>query len=470
MPLKLAAHTIEINNLLGNGKTRDDLYKMYDYFIDKYGLSMLEHIYQRHVRKQIGKLKKAAFRKEAAAGRVFEQKRDPSIPDTNHKNKSSYRETVNKDGDNEIHLTSESTNISKIDELIEKYKIDLNKWELVDKEISERTIPALYRDQNLTWDDGVMSGHAIRKPEYVTITVTNIKAKFKYRKEEIIASQIIAEQIEDMQNYSPKFYNIPELIIPSGNEFVFEVPPFDIHFGQLSWHEETGKNYDTKIAKRMLLNGVMRQLQNVKGYNLSFITLPIGNDLFNVDNQNNTTTKGIIQDEDCREPKTFRMARELIVEIADMCSTVAPTKILIVPGNHEYNRLFHLGDSLQCWYRNSNTVSVDNRPLNRKYYDYGLNLVGYTHGDATPRQRLRSLIVEENGMAYAKSRFREYHTGHIHHEVVIDIDGVIFRSLPTLVIPSKWVKFKGFLGLRNFPCFLRHKTQGLIAQFNWFDM
>lgn len=410
MNMPLQEHTVEIRELIKQGLSKHEIYGKYEYFVEKYNLDMNRIVFQRIVRRQLNKVKKKSVINGPDGGpadKKSELKFEHKIePEPQKRDKSSCRECLTGDGKRELHLTSESTEISRIDELIAKYNVDLSKWELVDKTISEQTAFSIYRDQDLTWEDGVMTGYSTRKPEFVTATITHIKAKFRYREAEVAAVEIIKDQIEDMQNYAPRFDAMPTLIIPSTNEYVFEIPPFDLHFGLLCWHEETGANYDTKIAKKKILEGVVRQLQNVKGYGIAMIKLPIGNDLFNVDNSNNTTALGTPQDEDCREPKTFRMARELVVEIADMCSAVAPTEILIVPGNHEYNRLFHLGDSLQCWYRNSNNVSVDNRPLNRKYYDYGANLIGYTHGDVTPRQRLRSLIVEETGAAYPKTKSR----------------------------------------------------------------
>jgi hypothetical protein len=53
-----------------------------------------------------------------------------------------------------------------------------------------------------------------------------------------------------------------------------------------------------------------------------------------------------------------------------------------VPGNHDELTSFHLGEILAARYDGDKHVTVDNSARLRKYYDFGTNLFGFTHGDA----------------------------------------------------------------------------------------
>jgi len=397
-----------------------------------------------------------------------EMKKDPKT--CLDKDDSTIRETINTKGEKEIHLESESTEIHSVDELVEKYKIDMDKWELVDKTISRQTIYTNYRDQDLSWEDGKMTGFSVRKPELITKVVTHIKAKFRYKVEEVKLSKIISDQVDDMQKHSPKVYEDFNLILGDDGEYVYEVPLVDIHYGLLSWWEETGENYDIKIAEKLAIKSVEHQLARISHLDLHEIILPTGNDLFNVNTQDKTTARGTPQDEEGREPKIFRKCREMWVKIIDMCRQLGPVKVIVVLDNHAPDRMFHLGDALHCWYRSDDNVTVENRPMMRKYYHFGNNLIGFCHGDQEKKERLYSLMTNEMKEAWAQTQFHEWHTGHFHHQLVEDRQGILFRCLPTLVIPSRWTKMKGYINLRNVQCMLWHLKYGLVEQHNWYPI
>ncbi|MBK8609093.1 MAG: hypothetical protein IPL84_03900 [Chitinophagaceae bacterium] len=160
--------------------------------------------------------------------------------------------------------------------------------------------------------------------------------------------------------------------------FVIDLP--DLHFDKLAWGKETGKDWDMKISSSLYMKAIDDLVSKASVYSVEKILYPVGNDMFNSDTIDNTTTKGTKQIVDGRWKKSFVLARKLIVSAALKLSKIAPVDIMIVPGNHDEQKTFYLGDALECRFYNDANVNVDNTPTMRKYFKYGKTLIAYTHG------------------------------------------------------------------------------------------
>lgn len=351
--------------------------------------------------------------------------------------------------------------VKTLDDLIRVCEIDINEWDI------ERWVCN-------KWDMGYKT-EAIQENHKIT-TGADVKELFQVKvwlrrnkpKEDLISLK--NEIINEIKNYVPKF---PKITYPKLNKLMYEICPFDVHFGKLTWGEETNFDYDIKIAEDSMLKCIAEHISNAKNYKVEKFLFPIGNDFFNSDNKNNTTTGGTPQDEDTRWRKTYKKGRQLIVKCIDMLTQIAPVDVVIIPGNHDLERSFYLGDSLECWYNQSNNVSVNNSPRTRKYYKYGNCLIGLTHGKDEKIADLPTLMAIEQGKDFGECQFREWHLGDKHHSKKIDtisVDekrGVTTRILRSISPADNWHFNKGYTGsLRSMEGFLWDYEKGLKAQFN----
>lgn len=193
------------------------------------------------------------------------------------------------------------------------------------------------------------------------------------------------------------------------------------------------------------------------------ILLPIGNDFFHVDTladggKGATTTRGTQQDIDTRLPKMFTLGRKCLVAAIDQARLVAPVDIVIVPGNHDQQQMYRMGEVLNAWYRDDARVAVDNSPALRKYYRYGANLFGFTHGLEFKRKRdnLVSIMATECPPdMWVATTHREWHVGHNHiamtknytgdpREELWEGRGVRVRSLPGITPEDSWHYAEGY--------------------------
>lgn len=393
---------------------------------------------------------------------------DKNVPesDTSEQDNSSRVEY----SDNNIYIVQASRRIMSQDDLMDAYGIDKNKWR-ADKYII-RTSEGYRKDRKVSWHvvNGVVEqGDVEDTGKMLVVPLYHMELRLVRKEKEIRARDAIEDLIKDAKNYSPKYPTIQYVTHSDG--MLCEIAMPDIHFGRLTWHEESGDDFDIKIADRMVRSTLAQLLQYSKNFQIDKILLPIGNDYFNVNAKDNTTVRGTPQQEDTRWQKTFRAGRKLAINMIDTCASIAPVDILFVPGNHDEEKLFFLGDALECWYHNSDNIHIDNSAQSRKYYSYGKVLLGFAHGSTEVLKKLPNIMQFEVPKLWGDSIYREWHTGDKHHksDYVLEVDeqiGIVIRILRSLVPADAWTFNHGFVGAqRAAEAFLWHPENGLIAQF-----
>jgi len=299
---------------------------------------------------------------------------------------------------------------------------------------------------------------------------------------EKIVGEIFQEMVED---YEPPVYPfIPKVETKKGgieDKNLLEISIFDLHIGKLAWGGETFENYDVKIARKRFLDSIQKLVQRASGFNFERILFPVGNDFFNSDTMENTTTKGTPQDEDLRWQKTFSVGVRLLVDAINMLrETGVPVDVLVIPGNHDFERSYYMGAYLEAWFKNDVAVNINNHASPRKYYRYGNTLLGLTHGSEEKETSLPMLMATdvESKPMWSETKFHEWHLGHIHRKRTVKYEinksrplnedlGVTIRYLSSLTGTEEWHHKKGFVGsTKAADGFVWNHEFGLVAHLN----
>lgn len=342
--------------------------------------------------------------------------------------------------------------IKTLQDLVKECQIDLNEWQ-IDRWVCNK------------WEVGAKD----KAKQLIVKPLFQIKVWLSRNKPVIDYTAFKSGMIQDMQKHSPKY---PKIKYPKQEPNLLEINLADLHLGKLAWDEETGTNYDLPIAEKVFDSAIDKLIIQSQPYNIDRVLFIVGNDFFNVDNSRNTTTNNTPQDEDTRWHKTFNRGRLLIVKQVDKLTAIAPVDLVIVPGNHDTERAFYLGEALACWYRNCKDVTVDNAPKPRKYYRYGSNLIGYTHGNEEKVLDLPVIMASEVPQLWAETKYREWHLGHIHQKKEIkwistqEHKGTTIRYMRSLSGTDAWHNKKGYINnVRAGEGFIWNKDNGLICQF-----
>lgn len=250
-----------------------------------------------------------------------------------------------------------------------------------------------------------------------------------------------------------------------------ELSIFDAHFGKLAWSPETGQDYDVKICRERYLTAARDLLSRAANERPDRILYVVGNDFFHVDHKG-LTTNGTPQDCDGRWQKAFRIGCQVCVTVAEEAASIAPVDVLVVPGNHDREKAFCLGEVLSARFFQSKEIAVLNDPDLYSYYRYGKVLLGFVHGDCHGSQAKRNLLPQtmamDRAVDWSETIWREWHLGHFHsetedvwqHRTVEHVKGVAVRVLPSLSSTDAWHRQEGYSSVLAAECHLYHKERG----------
>src|SRR5579863_268094 len=326
--------------------------------------------------------------------------------------------------------------ISTLAELLEHCKVDSTEWEVVKWTLKK-------------WDFGIKNSEdAVEVEEFFAVS-----AVFKKRVEIIQGKQILNELAEELKALSPKvspfYYNKENFT----EKRLLEISPFDLHFNKLCWEEETGENYDSVEATKRYETAISDLVNKAVATGpIDRILFIIGQDLFNIDSNSNTTTGGTPQTADSRHHKIFRKVLHMKIDTIRRLSLYAPVDVLIVPGNHDEETTSYLGMALEVAFTNDANIDINPSAKLRKYYQYGKVMLCFTHGDKEKLTDLPLITAVEEPYMFGATKYREVHTGHKHTTKAfgrVDVDeqhGVRVRILPSLTATDAWHKGKGFVG------------------------
>jgi len=229
----------------------------------------------------------------------------------------------------------------------------------------------------------------------------------------------------------------------------------DTHFGNYSWNETTGADWDLSIAERVVRDAAGELLAVGNTHRPARRTVAFLGDLFHYDRAERAeTSSGTLLERDGRLQKMLQVGTETLLGIVEASAETVPTDVLLVHGNHDETLSWVFHRLLLERYRNDKRITVDDRYTGRKYLSHGRNLLGFAHGHKA-KKRLPQLMAIEAAQEWAACPYREYHTGHYHSTAaewsrpIETIDGVLVRTAPSLCVADDWAASMGFLNARQ---------------------
>lgn len=283
---------------------------------------------------------------------------------------------------------------------------------------------------------------------------------------EIGIENLCSNLIKDLKSYSPKYPTIKRTKSKDGHLLV--VDPADIHIGKLAKAFETGKEYNQQIAVKRVIEGVQGIIDKSNGFNIDKILFIGGNDILHTDTPKRTTTSGTPQDTDGMWYENFLTAKKLYVDIIEMLMQVADVHFQFNPSNHDYQSGFFLAQVIETHFRLSKNVTFDVSISHRKYFIYGTNLIGTTHGDGAKQHDLGSLMSVEAKQHWAQSEHRYFYTHHVHHKTAKDFINVTVESLRSPSESDSWHHRNGYISPVAVEGFVHSKQFGQVARLTHF--
>lgn len=276
------------------------------------------------------------------------------------------------------------------------------------------------------------------------------------------ADAMLKHFIDEAKKYSP--VKPREISInKSGKLLLINIS--DLHLGMLAWAKESGESYDHKIAVERFKALVLDIIAKTSMYDYEKIVIVKGNDFFNTDNSQNTTTKGTQQFNDIRWQKMFDVGCDLFVwfiqTVAEHFSNT-PIETELVEGNHDLTTSYYLAKYLWAFFKNDPSITIDISPMLHKGFAFGNTALLFTHGEAETKNL--DWVYREFRHLIGETKVTEIHAGHEHRVRVEEKNGVFIYKNPSPSPLSSWAYAQGYNNVPQTITRIYDKTNGLIHQ------
>lgn len=237
----------------------------------------------------------------------------------------------------------------------------------------------------------------------------------------ISITNMVREAIEGMQIAKPT--GLEPRPTPTGSKLLV-IDLADVHFLKLAVKTETGYEYNRDVARHRVIEGTKALLRKSTFMGIGQILFVLGNDILHVDTPRATTTSGTYQDSDGTIFQGFTDASLALKEAIDVAAETAPVDLLHCMSNHDWLMGWALSQTVAAPYRaphfsNPRIRATDyNLSENhRKYYRFGSNLLGFSHGDGAKEEKLYGVMVDEARQHISECANLYWYLHHVHHKV-----------------------------------------------------
>lgn len=307
-----------------------------------------------------------------------------------------FTEDVQK-GTGEIVFNSD-VEIRTLDELIEKCRIDTQKWDIT-KYV-----------QNY-WGNG-------NNPHW------QVKAWLSKKGEE----QLFQDSFVDfLSTYQPSAELVEKPKYNDKEDACLIINKQDAHYNKsdIDGHNDMTQRFvDVREKIGIIIN--QAELSNY----LTDIKYIIGSDEFNSE-FTGTTTKGTPQSNVTSYYESFKkICNHEVGMINLLLNSAEAVEVVFVSGNHDEFVGWHMINWLQTYFRNESRVTFDASPRYRKYVSYGDSAMMFNHGDTIKPVKLAAIFPMEYREEWSYHNNFYIFTGDKHHEVSQDFNGIKFYQIP----------------------------------------
>lgn len=281
--------------------------------------------------------------------------------------------------------------------------------------------------------------------------------------DEEAATQAFIEAVKAVFVDAPRIKPVPAPKIVS-EDLLTVYPIGDHHVGMHSWAEETGNDYDLKIAEDILLGAMSRLVASAPASHTCIIN-DVGDYIHINDKTNRTPASGHMLDTDSRYSKIVRVAVKILRQCVELARQKHEQVILEVkPGNHNPDAYVVLQVALGLLYENEPRVIVRQSPAWYTYHRFGKCLLGFTHGDKSKMESLGETMAADRPKDWGVTEHRYWYTGHIHSRKVYEGKGWTAESFRTLAPGDSYATGAGYRSGRDMNAIVLDKNHGEVER------
>lgn len=238
----------------------------------------------------------------------------------------------------------------------------------------------------------------------------------------------------------------------------------DYHLGAMCWGEETGADWDMTIAEQLLVDWFGAAIaQSPDAHTGVFAQL--GDFLHWDGHQAVTPTSGHVLDADTRFQKLVRIAIGAIRRITAMLLLKHERVILLMAeGNHDLASSMWLRELFAALYSEEPRIEVITRPDPYYCIEHGKTSLFFHHGHKKKLEALETVFVSKFREIYGRTKYSYAHTGHLHHNVMLERNTMQLEQHRTLAAPDSHASRGGWVSGRDAKVITYHKEHGDVGR------
>ena len=223
----------------------------------------------------------------------------------------------------------------------------------------------------------------------------------------------------------------------------------DFHLGMLAWADESGDDWDMKIAEDLFSRWFDAAFQKAPDAGTGVINL-LG-DLAHFDSLDAVTpASGHILDADTRYQKLVRYMIRMVRRVVDMALVKHKNvRLLIVQGNHDESGMIWLAEMFSTLYDNEPRVFVDTSPDVYKMVQHGKTTLFFHHGHKARLDAIEPVMIAKFRKAFGESVYSYAHVGHLHHQKIVESRNMIVEQHRTLAAKDAYASRGGWMSGRS---------------------
>lgn len=238
----------------------------------------------------------------------------------------------------------------------------------------------------------------------------------------------------------------------------------DYHFGMLSWSEETGADWDIKIAEKLFLDwfdAAIAQSPNAE----TAILAQLG-DFLHYDSLLPVTPEHRnVLDADTRYQKIVRVAIRCVrAVITKLLTKHKRVHVLMAEGNHDTASSIWLREWLAAVFEDEPRVSVDSSPDPYYCYEHGKTALFFHHGHKRKISDIAPVFAAKFRDTFGRTKHAYAHMGHLHHVDVKESPLMIVEQHRTLAAPDAYASRGGWISGRDAKVITYSKAHGEVGR------
>ena len=277
--------------------------------------------------------------------------------------------------------------------------------------------------------------------------------------------EILIERLEAAQEGLPRFK--PAAAPKStDSDLLTLVTITDFHLGMYAYEAETGDDWDMKIARDVFLNSINDMIK-ASPKSGTGVLCQLGDFLHWDGILSVTPQSGHILDADTRYRKLVEMAMSVMTEaVTMMLRKFEKVVVISAEGNHDISGSIWLRKHIKHLFADDPRLEVIDNDFPYYAYLHGETMLGFHHGHKVKLAQLHKLFASEPRFRsmWGRSESCYIHSGHFHHERVVEDGGAIAEMHPTLSGRDAYAARGGWVSRRGAKVITYHKTDGEVGR------